>query len=264
MLGRLRAAARSVLPPKLLHLYRVVRHTTLWPTEPELVTARQFLSPKTVAVDVGANFGLFTSVLARHAKSVIAFEPNRACARYLTRVLPPNCDVIAKAVSDAIGMTTLRMPLEEGVALEALATIEGANHFDGIAAAEFVSQPVETTTLDHVLLGQRQEGGRVSFINIDAEGHEFAVLRGGQGLLVSDRPVLLIEIEYRHGSPVQEIFEWLQKRRYVARALIEGTSLEYIDPVTLGRLQDGQRLARRIAGDRRSGYVNNIFFLPEP
>ena len=101
----------------------------------------------------------------------------------------------------------------------------------------------------------------MAFINIDAEGHEFAVLRGGEGLIAAHRPVLLVELEYRHGAEVQEIFGG--SRRVAFRALIDGRSLAPIDPTQLKALQDEARLTRRLAGSRHSGYVNNIFFLPE-
>jgi YVTN family beta-propeller protein len=43
----------------------------------------------------------------------------------------------------------------------------------------------------------------------------------------------------------------------------QGNSLTPIDPTALRSLQDHTRLVRRLAGDHHSGYVNNIFFLPE-
>jgi FkbM family methyltransferase len=254
---------RSALPPKAVHAYRVVRHTMLWPTEAEMVAARQFLSPHEAAVDVGANFGLFTSVLARRAKTVVAFEPNPACARYLAQALPKNCEVIAKAVSDKASTTALRVPVSGGVAMDALATIEVANRFDTeIRPMEFVAHEVETVTLDQVLLDPGRSGPRVGFVNIDTEGHEFAVLRGGEGILAVHRPVLLVELEYRHGASVTEIFDWLAARGYAARALVDGPALAAIDPAALRDLQNEMRLAGRLAGKRHSGYVNNIFFLP--
>jgi FkbM family methyltransferase len=254
---------RSALPPKAVHAYRVVRHTMLWPTEAEMVAARQFLSPHEATVDVGANFGLFTTVLARRAKTVIAFEANAACARYLEQVLPENCAVIAKAVSDQAGTTVMRVPVSDGVVMDALATIEVANRFDTeIRATEFAEREVETVTLDEALLDHARTAPRVGFVNIDTEGHEFAVLRGGEGLLAVHRPVLLVELEYRHGASVPEIFDWLAARGYAARALLDGPALAAIDPAALRDLQNEMRLAGRLAGKRHSGYVNNIFFLP--
>jgi FkbM family methyltransferase len=263
MLAQLREAVRTTLPPRVVHAYRVVRHTMLWPCEQEMVAARQFLAPDKVAVDVGANVGLFTAVLARRSKKVIAFEPNPACAEHLMEVAPRNCEIIAKAVSDREGTTVLRVPVYGSVPMHALATIEEANrHGTETRATGVVTHSVETVTLDQTLL-PAMSGERVAFINIDAEGHEFAVLRGGEGLIAAYRPVLLVELEYRHGGAVAEVFDWLGARAYVPRALIDGRTLAPVDPTSLRDLQDEVRLARQLAGDRRSGYLNNIFFLPD-
>ena len=81
MLVELRETLKQTLPPKLVHAYQLVRHTMWWPTESEMVAARQFLARDKIAVDVGANVGLFTAVLARRSKCVIAFEANLACAK---------------------------------------------------------------------------------------------------------------------------------------------------------------------------------------
>jgi FkbM family methyltransferase len=264
MLARLRKTVRNALPPKLVHAYRVVRHTVLWPTEYELAAARQFLSPDGIAVDVGANVGLFTSVLVRHSKKVIAFEPNPDCARQLVAVMPQNCEVIAKAVSDQCGTSILRVPVAGNVDMDALATIDPSNQFaTETRAAKVRRLSVETVTLDECLL-PTEDDTRVTFINIDAEGHEFAILRGGEGVIHAHRPVLLIELEYRHGAAVNDVFTWLGDRGYVGHALIDTRNLVPIDANMVRSLQDEVRLAKRLSGDRHSGYVNNIFFLPHP
>jgi FkbM family methyltransferase len=214
---------------------------------------------------VGANFGLFTSVLSGRSKRVIAFEPNPACVHYLRRVLPRNCEVIAKAVSESCGRTLLRMPVDRGVVLNALGTIENANRFDTEArATEIVTHEVETTTLDQELLPRLATEDRVAFINIDAEGHEFSICKGAERLITSHRPVVLAELEYRHGAPVQPVFSWMSTRSYRPFALVDGRNFTPVDPIKLARLQGKDRLARRIAGDRWSGYVNNVFFVPAP
>lgn len=263
MLANWRQAVRDALPPRVLHTYRLLRHTWLWPNEWEMAAAQQFLSPDKIAVDVGANVGMFTSVLARYSKSVVAFEPNPVCVRHLNAVMPRNCQLIIKAVSDQPGEAKLRVPVSHGMVMDALGSVETANHFDTeTRATDIMTYTVETVTLDQVLLQPPYASERIAFVNIDAEGHEFAVLRGGEALLAAHRPVLLIELEYRHGSPVADIFSWLDAHNYIPRILAEGWSLVPIDPAGLARLQDSERLARCLAGDRHAGYVNNIFFLP--
>jgi FkbM family methyltransferase len=237
----------------------------LWPAEKEMTAAKQFLSPSKIAIDVGANFGLFTSVLSRGSKKVIAFEPNPVCAKHLSKVLRRNCEVIAKAVSDRSGRAQLRMPVQGNVAMNALGTIDQDNRFvTETRATGFTVQDIETTTLDQEIKSRLTSGESIALINIDVEGHELSVLRGGEALLASRRPVLLVEIEYRHGASVEAVFDWLKARAYAPHALVDGLNLMTIDPAVLATLQSSDRLARRLAGDRRSGYVNNVFFLPTP
>jgi FkbM family methyltransferase len=263
MLAHLREALKDALPPRLVHAYRLVRHTMWWPTELEMVAARQFLAKDKIAVDAGANVGLFTAVLARRSRRVIAFEPNPVLARHLAKVVPRNCEVIAKAVSDREGIATLRVPLADGIAMDALATVSATNRFETEArATALATYEVPMVTLDQVLLPLTERGERVGFINIDVEGHEFAVLKGGERLIASERPVLLVELEYRHGVGVEEVFNWFKARHYMPRVLADGKALTAIDPAGLRVLQDPSRLSRRLAGDRHAGYVNNVFFLP--
>lgn len=82
-------------------------------------------------------------------------------------------------------------------------------------------------------------------------------------MLNTQRPVLLVELEYRHGAAVEEVFAWLSARHYTARAVIDGQDLVPIDVKTLRDFQDDARLAARLRGNRRSGYINNLFFLPD-
>ena len=89
------------------------------------------------------------------------------------------------------------------------------------------------------------------------------MLRGGEGVIATQRPVLLIELEYRHGAAVADVFAWLKAKRSRPHALIDEASLSPIDPEQLRTLQDRSRLSRRLTGDRHSGYVINVFFLPD-
>jgi hypothetical protein len=157
------------------------------------------------------------------------------------------------------------MPVHDSVAMDALGTIAQANRFDTeTRATGFVVHDVETTTLDQEIEARITPTDSIALINIDAEGHEFAVLKGAEALLASHRPALLIEIEYRHGASVEAVFDWLKARSFSPYALIDDRNLGPIDAATLANLQSKDRLARRLAGSRHSGYVNNVFFLPRP
>ena len=113
-----------------------------------MIFARRFLSRTETAVDVGANVGVFIALLARFSKRVIAIEPNPSCVCHLNRVLPSNCEVVAKAASDRADITTLRIPIMGNEEMDALATIETTNNFNTEQrASNVVPLSVECTSL---------------------------------------------------------------------------------------------------------------------
>jgi hypothetical protein len=94
------------------------------------------------------------------------------------------------------------------------------------------------------------------FIKIDAEGAEARILSGGEATLSNHRPVLLIEIEERHGADVTAVFAWLAERDYRGSFLYQGSE----HPLREFSLQSMQRA--RLAGDRSKPYINNFIFRP--
>jgi FkbM family methyltransferase len=135
--------------------------------------------PGGVAVDAGANIGYMTGILAARAGAggvVYAFEPHPKVADRLrenvARIgrLPgaARVEVRQLGLSDAAGLARLACPGEfaDNQGLGFLTTDPGA----GI--------DVETCRLDEVI-----GGGRIDVMKMDVEGHEAAVLRGGERLL---------------------------------------------------------------------------------
>jgi FkbM family methyltransferase len=256
MSARLRQIVRELLPIRVLHGYRMLRHTVLAPAERELALLPQYLKSDAVAVDVGANVGLYTTVMARHAAQVVAFEPHPDCAAYLRKLRLPRCQIIEAALSDSDGHAMLRVPHEGRGENPALATLAEAND----AAARAVS--VKTMCLDSALAQHLPATARIGFIKIDVEGHEAAVLRGAAGVITRDRPILLTEVEARHGSDVEAVFAMLASHGYSGFALIDESGLQPIDPKMLRNLQSAERLRRKMQQPRYQGYVNNVIFRP--
>jgi hypothetical protein len=122
---------------------------------------------------------------------------------------------------------------------------------------------------DHVTVPVRRldsfEFDRVRLIKIDVEGHELAVLRGGEALLERDHPVLVVELDSRN-SPVGPPFGLLGEKGYEAFVLLDRRWNE----VGADELVERQRAA--LARGRRDGYiasalrrqddfVNNVIFV---
>lgn len=259
MTTSLRRIARNLLPRRAVHAYRMLRHTVLAPFERELALIPRFISPRSVAVDVGANVGLYAAVMARHAGRVLAFEPHPDCASHLRALKIARCEVIEAALSDREGQAVLRIPYETGAEVHALGTLAERNDLNGDAVRTVT---VATTRLDAALTARLGATEAVSFIKIDVEGHERAVIEGAAATIAHHHPVLLIEVEARHGSDIESLFVRLGDWGYQARALIADASLAPIDARTLRDLQSAEPLARNRARPRDTRYVNNVVFLP--
>lgn len=154
--------------------------------EKELAYVRALCDPLALSLDVGANRGVYSYIMRKHSRSVIAFEPNPFYADFVRRSLR-DVEVIEAAVSDQEGASELRIPLFEAVA--GMGTIETQNTLPGLPTQ---SLTIPTLTLDSLPIS------RVGFMKIDVEGHELAALQGAKKTIRRDKPNLLIEAEERH------------------------------------------------------------------
>ena len=144
----------------------------------------QNLEPGQIFIDVGANIGIYSVVIARRTGArVVAFEPIPATAMVLRDVLQLN------KVDDA---TVENFALSDRPDFVRMSGFEnGASNFQISSSNPDISMiEVPARTLDDWCL----ETGQIPrAIKIDVEGQELAVLRGGAGILRKYRPVLLIE-----------------------------------------------------------------------
>jgi FkbM family methyltransferase len=231
------------------HRLRMFRQTVLRKGEPELRWLRDHFSDLDVAVDVGANVGFYSEVLSRVARTVITLEPNGHCASWLRAVLPRNCQVVEKAASDRVSEEVLRIPLYGRRLRESRGTIAPDNQLDNPAMRGITEQRVVCEPLDRILAGLDLAGRRISFIKIDVEGHELAVLRGAGETLRTHHPALLVETENQHGAPVREVFGLVEALGYRGQVL-RGDALVPVDAAGFLKLQENP-----------SGrFINNVLF----
>ena len=254
----LRSEVARRMPARLIHQYRLLRHVWLAPFEPELAMLPRFLDKGAVAIDVGANVGVYADLLARGSKRVLAFEPHSGCAAYLRRLGLDRVEIVEAAVSSVDGEASLRIPLDGSADAHALSSLSAANSFGGREGQSVRLERVATTTLDRVGDRLAAAGERAAFVKIDVEGHELDVLSGGRRFLSMHHPVLLVETEFRHGGDPEAVFRVASELGYEAFALIDGRTLEPIDTAQLASRQSPELMR---AG-RRGGYLNNVFFIP--
>jgi FkbM family methyltransferase len=192
-------------PSRLVVASRDGRHFQLDPREPQyhmgLLGSGNFepetskvlhvlTEPGDTVIDIGANFGWFTSLLSRRVGptgQVHAFEPLPSTHDVLRQTLERNgCRNVrpnAMALSDAPGELTMHYFPDQPHGNASLYAHEGWRA---------VTATVPVTTLDRYAV----EAGilRCTVIKCDAEGAELNILRGGRTLLERDTPAIAIEL----------------------------------------------------------------------
>src|SRR4051795_3588717 len=107
----LRERLAMLLPPSWFYRRRIAHEVASG--EPELALLAEFVPRGGVAVDVGANQGLFAFALADIAERVIAFEPNPDYAAFARWMLRGRAEVHEAALSNESSRGTLHVPLSD-------------------------------------------------------------------------------------------------------------------------------------------------------
>jgi len=187
--------------------------------EPIADAFRGIVRPGDTAIDVGANLGVFTVLMARLVGKngrVLSFEPLRTTAQLLAGNVAlnalDNVRVFHAAVSDsdAVG-STASIPMIDNNAFQFSVLHTKVNVWDE------PMQKVPITSIDTVL-GQ----DCVNFIKVDAEGMDDRVLRGASGVILRCHPVLFFEESFtgsgdeRHADTRSRdgVVHWLSQNGY--------------------------------------------------
>jgi FkbM family methyltransferase len=151
--------------------------------------------PADMLIDVGANIGVFAVPFARKGSQVVAFEPSAQARAVLLRNLRLNnvehrAAVLPWAVSDVDGEQRFTTQLDVYNHLVAADDISSSRGSD-----ETVS--VACKRLDGLIdeMGLRNPSTQTRlFLKIDAEGHDLQVLQGGDELVSTFRPTIVVEM----------------------------------------------------------------------
>ena len=128
-----------------------------------------------VALDIGANVGLWSRSLCKHFTTVIAFEPVAMFRECLIRnVVADNLHVKDFALGDK--RTTATMIITEGNT--------GHTHINPSSIGQ---GDIQVYRLDDLDLDT------VDYIKIDCEGYEYRILQGAEETIRRCRPVVVVE-----------------------------------------------------------------------
>lgn len=191
---------RDVLPllPRQLQLpFTLWLYLNFEDAEAELIHLGKIVSRGGVAIDVGANIGLYSLSLARYCKKVYAFEINPETSRILKDSKNPKIEIINSGLSNIGADAILYTPVQpNGLVLIGWASLQPGN-CPGIS--DHKETQVNLRTLDSFGIQECE------FLKIDVEGHEIEVLQGAMETLRRTRPVILVEVRDGNARRVEDL-----------------------------------------------------------
>ncbi|MDB4860045.1 FkbM family methyltransferase [Alphaproteobacteria bacterium] len=145
-----------------------------------------------VALDIGANIGLWARELSNFFDHTICFEPNSKCIKYLEKNVNINRSKIYNVgVGSENKQMNLFTPINSGGSSFINETVIGFNKDGSKIYGEFsksvFKQPTQIVTIDSYNFNN------VDFIKIDVQGFELEVLQGAFKTLIENNPVICIE-----------------------------------------------------------------------
>jgi FkbM family methyltransferase len=183
----------------------------------ESMVLLSLIRPGMTVLDVGANLGYYSMLLARSLGSegeLQAFEPEpRNFFLLLANTLLlqkyettcPRIQLYRKALANHLGTQALQLHPSNF----------GFHQLTTETNPQSQTTPVETTTIDHL----RQSGQltrKIDLIKADIQGHELEMVHGAEKTIMSDHPILALELEpYISGEPkCLELLSWLNDYGY--------------------------------------------------
>ena len=165
-------------------------------------------------VDVGANVGLVSLLVADRVQHGLLFEPNPTAAERARENLRRNglrFEVMAEALSDVTGT----------VEFENATTDMSCNRVvDGFSTAKATIR-VARNTFDEFLREHGTDMPKICAVKIDVEGHENSVLRGMKEFLRKQRPELVM-FEYLGRTDIVQALGLFQEVEYMVFELATG------------------------------------------
>jgi len=237
------------------YLYRALRYR--YRIDPvEITYILRSLKPGDIAVDIGCHKGGYLYWMRKKVENsghCYAFEPQPKLYNYLRHILQlfayQNITLEHKGVSSEAGTFRLYIPK----------TASGASPGASLNALDEQNNGVETVEIQTITLDGYffERGIAPDFLKIDVEGHEAAVLKGGEQLLRQHHPRILMECETRHlktGS-VSDILQMMHDWGYRGYFILDGKlhAVEAFDSAVHQKQSEGRFW-------EAPGYVNNFVF----
>ena len=206
---------------------RLVRYGIHEENETNLVKSK--IKEGEIVVDIGANIGYYSLIFAKlvgKSGKVFAFEPEPKNFHLLQKNLKTNSyenvTIEKKGISDKNGKSKFYIS-ERNV---------GAHSIFPHTKYHKSFIDVEIVTLDDYF--HKKEIDKISFVKIDVEGGEVAILRGMSCILANENLKILIEyspeIYRRFGEKPEDLFKILNENDFQINSIQSGDNL--IEPIS--------------------------------
>ena len=180
--------------------------------EPEMELLNTLVPSNKIAIDIGANKGVYAYALSKRAQLVYGFEPIIELCSYINsygskKIIMHNC-----ALGSEPGNLRLHIPRVKGK----LVTTRASLIYN---TDDCEIRNISVSTLDDYKIKE------IGFIKIDVEGVELSVLTGSTNTLLESMPNILIEVNWHQHSPssFMEVFEFLYSIGYNSYVYSDGT-----------------------------------------
>ncbi len=204
---------------------------------------KYLVGPRRTAIDIGANFGVYTRILAKSFKTVHAVEPLPNLATPLRKAGPKNCVVHQIALGTSRGELELFIPHSTSKGAVFALTTARADWLDSVKEGIESEHQDSVERVERVVVKMEtfdDEFGKVDdidFIKMDIEGSELSVLEGGRRTLERQKPPMLVEAEKHCGESSVRIFEFFEELGYAAYYFRDG-KLTRTDKSILDKMLD--------------------------
>lgn len=195
-------------------------------------------------IDLGANVGIFTKVLAECSKHVYALEPEPQNFKQLTENMKSydNVSLYNVAASNVNGSETLLH----------LSLLNNGMHrlYESVNCVGGKIIPVKTVKVDDLNLPSP-----IDLIKMDVEGFEYFVILGMSELLKRDKPVIISEFHpdsiRESGADPRQIYDIMTKK----------FGYNYPKHCITGEILDTYERLEEVTNDPKGGI--NILWLPK-
>jgi FkbM family methyltransferase len=178
----------------------------------------ELISNGATVVEVGGHIGYisahFAALAGEHGKLVV-FEPGSNNIPYIRKNVAAMavCSGLAcvKLVEKAVGPKAGTAEFfEDDLTGQNNSIIKDFKGLEDNAKNAFTQSNVQTRTVDLVSLDEYLAGRKVDFVKIDVEGFEYGVLQGMTGLLDTEIPIVMVEVQ----ASESEILALFSSRNY--------------------------------------------------